>query len=274
MKLDRRHETCAEMPAFQSIANGLTTIGRPRLLFSICLPFIWSGAYFVFAFRDEWLPAAFCLVALSFVTYGSLSHDLVHGNLGLRKPANHVLLSLIELMALRSGHAYRLAHLHHHSHFPNDDDVEARAAGMTFLGTLLEGIVFVPRIWIWALRNAKRDRWLIAAEGAACICIVVASVAMYAVTVVPLVYVVLMVMGSWVIPLTTSYIPHMADGNDELHQTRRFRGIVASCVAFEHLYHLEHHLYPAVPHHHWPELARRLDPYLDAASVKPVKFWF
>jgi beta-carotene hydroxylase len=39
------------------------------------------------------------------------------------------------------------------------------------------------------------------------------------------------------------------------------------------LYHLEHHLYPAVPHHHWPELARRLDPYLDAADIAPVKLW-
>jgi beta-carotene hydroxylase len=202
------------MPAFHTITDGLTTISMPRLLLSLCLPFFWCGAYFVFAFHGNWLAAASFLVALSFVTYGSLSHDLVHGNLGLTGRTNHILLSLVELMALRSGHAYRLAHLHHHAHFPNDDDVEARAAEMTFIGALLEGIVFVPRIWIWALRNAKRDRWLIAAEGAACICIVVASVAMYTVTAVPLVYVVLMVMGSWVIPLTTSYIPHMADGND------------------------------------------------------------
>ena len=40
------------------------------------------------------------------------------------------------------------------------------------------------------------------------------------------------------------------------------------------LYHLEHHLYPAVPHHHWPALARRLDPYFDAAGIVPVKFGF
>jgi beta-carotene hydroxylase len=33
-------------------------------------------------------------------------------------------------------------------------------------------------------------------------------------------------------------------------------------------------LYPMVPHHHWPALARRLDPYLDAAGVVPVKLWF
>jgi beta-carotene hydroxylase len=83
-----------------------------------------------------------------------------------------------------------------------------------------------------------------------------------------------MIMGAWVIPLVTSYIPHIRDGEDELHRTRRFRGKVASVLALEHLYHLEHHLYPMVPHHHWPALARRLDPYLDAAGVVPVKLWF
>ena len=36
-------------------------------------------------------------------------------------------------------------------------------------------------------------------------------------------------------------------------------------------YHLEHHLYPQVPSHHLPELARRLGPVLVAAGVQPVR---
>jgi beta-carotene hydroxylase len=80
-----------------------------------------------------------------------------------------------------------------------------------------------------------------------------------------------MVMGSWVIPLVTSYVPHDPSGATALAQTRRFRGKVLSVIALQHLYHLEHHLYPGVPHQNWPELARRLDPYLDAAGVPAVK---
>jgi beta-carotene hydroxylase len=38
-----------------------------------------------------------------------------------------------------------------------------------------------------------------------------------------------------------------------------------------HLYHLEHHLYPRVPAHHWRELSARLDPYLDAADVPAIR---
>jgi beta-carotene hydroxylase len=83
-----------------------------------------------------------------------------------------------------------------------------------------------------------------------------------------------MVLGSWVIPLIAAYLPHNAAGRTTLWQTRLFRGRVASVVAMEHLYHLEHHLYPGVPHHNWPKLARRLDPYFQAAGVKPIVLGF
>lgn len=89
-----------------------------------------------------------------------------------------------------------------------------------------------------------------------------------------LVYVALMKMGSWIIPLTTSYLPHDPQGVDEISQTRAFRGIVASIVGVQHLYHLEHHLFPSVPHANWPLLAKRLDPHLTKAGVKPIVFWF
>jgi beta-carotene hydroxylase len=48
-----------------------------------------------------------------------------------------------------------------------------------------------------------------------------------------------------------------------------FRGWFVRLIAFDHLYHLEHHLYPAVPHHHWKHLAQRLDPHLARAGVRP-----
>jgi beta-carotene hydroxylase len=56
-------------------------------------------------------------------------------------------------------------------------------------------------------------------------------------------------------------------------QTRLFRGQVLRWLAFEHLYHLEHHLYPQVPHHRWPELARRLDPFFAEAGVPAIQLW-
>jgi beta-carotene hydroxylase len=63
-------------------------------------------------------------------------------------------------------------------------------------------------------------------------------------------------------------------GTTELTQTRLFRGKVLSVIAAGHLYHLEHHLYPQVPHHHWPQLARRLDPHFARLEIEPVTLLF
>jgi fatty acid desaturase len=262
------------LPSLHDLGLDLLHVPLPRRLFSLALPFLWCGAYFVLATRGWWLAAVLAVMALSFVTYGSISHDLVHRTLGLPRRANDLLLCLVELLALRSGHAYRAAHLHHHARYPGLDDIEATAARRSWMGALAEGVVFQFRIWLWAVRRAPQDRGWIIGEGLARLSLAVLAMALLPVTPVPLVYGGLVVMGSWVIPLVTSYLPHDPNGVNELFQTRVFRGVVASVIALEHLYHLEHHLYPAAPHHNWPKLAKRLDPYLVRAGVKPVRWWF
>lgn len=262
------------VPSLRELGLDLVQVSRLRRLISLAAPFFWCGAYFAFAALGWWLAAIFALAALTFVTYGSTSHDLVHGNLGLPRAVNDVFLCLIELLTLRSGHAYRAAHLHHHARYPETDDVEGAAARMSFFRTLAEGVVFQGRIWWWAVRHSDHDKVWILGEGAACIALFGVAVLIVPLTPVLLVYVVLLITGSWLFPLITSYVPHTPDGENELFQTRAFRGVVASLVAFEHLYHLEHHLYPAVPHHNWSRLARRLDPYFAAVGVKPIKILF
>lgn len=265
---------CLRIPSLRELGPDLTRISVQRRFLSLLLPFLWCGAYFAFAVAGWWTLAVFALVALSFVTYGSVSHDLVHRSLGLPRRTNDVLLCVIELLALRSGHAYQAAHLHHHVRYPQPDDIESIASRYSWFGALAEGLVFQFRIYRWALRHARRVRTWILAEGLACLLVVALAVAFLPLTPVFLVYVLLMVAGGWIIPLVTSYVPHDPEGKDELSQTRLFRGRVASAVALEHLYHLEHHLYPSVPHQNWPTLAKRLDPFFQRAGVKAVKFWF
>jgi beta-carotene hydroxylase len=145
---------------------------------------------------------------------------------------------------------------------------------MSFARTLLEGIIFQPRIMLWAAARHGRSHLVVVVEIVLVVLLLAACLATIAWTPVFAVYAALMVIGSWVIPLVTSHVPHNPAGTTALSQTRLFRGKVASLVAMEHLYHLEHHLYPAVPHHNWPKLARRLDPYFNAAGVKPVVLGF
>lgn len=261
-------------PSLQELGPDLLRVSPLRRMLSLVLPFGYAMGYFVLAAVGWWIPAVICLMALSFVTYGSVSHDLVHRSLGLGRRANDVLLTLIELLAFRSGTAYRLSHLHHHRRYPAEDDVEGAAAGMTLWGALVEGIHFQLKIFTWAWRQHPRRRFGLAIEGTLIAALYAMSALLLPWTPIPLLYAILMTVGAWIIPLITSYLPHDPGATDELHQTRAYRGVVLSVLAFQHLYHLEHHLYPAVPHQHWPELARRLDPFLRRAGVVPFRLWF
>lgn len=86
-----------------------------------------------------------------------------------------------------------------------------------------------------------------------------------------LVYAVMVIVGSWVYPLLTVHLPHRHYGDTPLTQTHTLRGRVVPALFLELTYHLEHHLYPQVPSHHLSRLARRLDPVLAEAGVRPRK---
>ena len=258
------------LPPLRTLGSDLRRVARWQVTVSLAVPWCCLGIYIASAVQGWWPLAVLGVMALSFFTYGSISHDLVHGNLGLPRWLNDALLCATELLAVRSGHAYRAVHLHHHARYPADDDVEGAASRMSLGRTIVEGMILQPRCWRWAVRRGGSSRGWIWFEGAACAAIIIASVVLVPFTIIPAVYVALVIAGSWIIPLITSYIPHAPDAADPLKQTRLFRGRLLSWIAVEHLYHLEHHLYPQVPHHHWAELARRLDPHFERAGLQPI----
>ncbi|MCA9014835.1 MAG: fatty acid desaturase [Planctomycetaceae bacterium] len=264
----------SDLPRLSDIGTDLLQITRCQRARALSIPFIACLAYWLFAWYANWLFAVLSLVVMSFVTYGSSSHDLVHHNLGLKRSTNEFFLFLIEAISLRSGHAYQVVHLNHHARFPHEDDIEADASRMTFLRAILEGFVFQFRIYFWALRNPRgRLSWIIA-EGAIVVSLILGAMIAIPFTIIPITYVGLMIAGSWIIPLITAYIPHDSQVTDAANQTRLFRGTLFRLIAFDHLYHLEHHLYPNVPHQNWPRLAQRLNPWFEKIGLKSIRFWF
>lgn len=262
-----------EKPSLKDLGFDLLTLSRYQLLSTLLMPYVFCAAFFVFAFNEQWVLAVLSTMGLSFATYGSTSHDLVHENLKLTKTLNANLLSLVELISFRSGHAYKLSHLHHHKRFPHDDDVEGAASKMTFPRALLEGVIFQIRIYSWAIVHHRNRPYYprILVEGILVILLIAGCFYSRSFTPVYFYYMCLMIGGSWIIPLVTSYFVHTPEGDIALRQTRLFRGVFFSLVAFNHLYHLEHHLYPMVPHKNWPKLASRLDTYFEMHGVKPLE---
>ena len=267
-------ETGCELPSLDELGRDLLRVPLWRTFISLATPFVLAALFFVLAAEGHWIAAIACPVAISFLTYGSISHDLVHRTLRLPHWLNELMLMLIEGIAFRSGHAYRAVHLHHHATFPAADDIEGSAARMPLWRALVEGIGLQGRLWFFAMRRPGAHRPWAVAECVMTTLMFAACLAALPYTVIPFAYAALMIAGSWIFPLVTAYIPHDAAAPTDIHQTRLFRGKVLSIVALEHLYHLEHHLYPSVPHHNWPQLASRLDPVFESAGLKPVKLLF
>ncbi len=258
------------LPTLDQLGRDLLRVPRWRRAVSLSAPFALTALFFVFFARGWWLAALACPVMLSLLTYASISHDLVHRNLGLPRWLNESLLAAIELLAFRSGHAYRVSHLHHHSRFPAPDDVEGAAAGMSWWRALLDGPALQGRLWLMALQRRGPHRLWVVLEGATVLSMLGASLAIIRSHPAPAIFAALMIAGSWIYPFMTSFLPHNPHGTSELTQTRLFRGRFFSILALEHLYHLEHHLYPQVPHHNWPRLAARLDPAFAELGIRPV----
>ena len=122
----------ADFPSLDTLGRDLLAVHTWRRAISLATPFLLTIGFFVFAAQGWLIASVVCTMLLTFFTYGSISHDLVHRTLRLPRAFNEALLCAIELMAFRSGHAYRFAHLNHHARFPAADDLEGAAAGMTW----------------------------------------------------------------------------------------------------------------------------------------------
>jgi beta-carotene hydroxylase len=259
--------TATVLPALDSLGDDLVAITPFRRRLALARPFAYLGAYGAAAATGHWVLALVALFLL-FCADISLMHDAVHGTLGLRRRGTDWTLFGAGALLLVSGHAYRRTHQQHHKVFPGPDDPEGEAARLTPLQCLLDGPLHVPRIWLWAFRRAPRRGWLVA-EALVPFAGLAGGVAILPWTPALLVYASLVIAGGWLYPLLTVYLPHHHYGDEPVKQARTLRGRILPTLLLEQTYHLEHHLYPRVPSHKLPELARRLDPHLRDAGVNP-----
>ncbi len=250
----------------------LTTSARQRRL-ALTRPLVLLAVYAAVAYWELWWLTPL-VVFLLFVAVVTATHDVVHGSLGLGARATDWWLFVLGAVLLESGHAYRCTHLRHHQVFPGADDPEGAPARMRFGQAVLYGVVFLPRLWVWAYRRQRGNRpqqcWLLL-EAGWCLGVMVAGALCWPWTKAVGAYAGLVLVGSWVYPLLTVYLPHHGYGDHPLHQTGTLRGWIIPALFLELTYHLEHHLYPGVPSHHLAELSKRLEPVFQKAGVRPTR---
>jgi fatty acid desaturase len=185
-------------------------------------------------------------------------HNAFHYAVGVSPRAHEWLMFVLSPLMMSAMHAVQWNHLRHHRHCMDDDDVEAFSARMPGWKALLTGPQFPVRLHHAALTLAKpRIRRWIHAELAA-----IAAIAVLAFFVLDLAWlryhVIAMTVGQCFSAFFAVWTVH--HDCDRTHFiARTLRNEVKSLVSYNMFYHVEHHLFPAVPTCHLPELSKRLD---------------
>jgi beta-carotene hydroxylase len=259
------------LPRLEALGADLLRTTRWQRWLACSRPVVGMAAYAAAAYFGWWWPTPL-IVFFIFIAIVTVTHDVVHGSLGLGPRQTEWALFFFGAILLESGHAYRASHLQHHRVFPGPDDPEGSPARMSFWGAVLHGPVFLPRLWWWAYRRQRgrpdQRRWLLL-EAAWAIGLPLLGIALRPWTPAVLIYCLLAIFGSWVYPLLTVHLPHRNYGDTPLTQTHTLRGRLLPALFLELTYHLEHHLYPAVPSHNLPLLSHRLDPLFREAGLVP-----
>ncbi len=260
-----------ELPSLVDLGADLLLTRPSQRWQALARPFLGVTAYALAAHAGLWWLTPL-VVFLIFVAVVTVTHDVVHGALGLSRRQTEMALFAMGAVLLESGHAYRATHLRHHRVFPGRDDPEGDPARQTLVRAVLWAPWFLPRLWCWAYARAKpggdQRRWLVV-EAAWALAVPAVGLWLLPRTPAVVVYATLAIAGSWVYPLLTVHLPHRHYGATPLTQTHTLRGRIIPALFLELTYHLEHHLYPEVPSHHLPELSRRLDPLFRTAGVRP-----
>jgi fatty acid desaturase len=261
--------TSIPVPRLESLGRDLLVTTHRQRWLACARPFLGLLALGTVAYLGWWWLAP-VIVFLIFVAVVTVTHDVVHGSLGLGPRQTEWALFIFGAVLLESGHAYRATHLQHHRVFPGPNDPEGDPARMTFWTAVLHGPLFLPRLWWWSYRQFRGRpgprAWLLAEAVWAC-GVPLAGILLYPWSAAVLLYAALVLVGSWVYPLLTVHLPHHHYGDSPWTQPSSLRGRIIPALFLELTYHLEHHLFPAVPSHHLVELSRRLEPHFQSAGV-------
>ncbi len=230
----------------------------------LSLPFLllswWSAS------QGIWLLA---LAASFFFFMAALrqAHDCYHRTLGVNKVATELMLFMLSITMLCSTHAIRHTHLNHHRDPLGDSDVEGNWARLPWYQAILGGGLFSVAIqWFGLTHGNRRNRLLVMVD-----MLLISAVIMTAfMTMHPVLmyHVLVMLVANMMVGFFAVWSVH--HGCDEIIYARSERQPLINRLTFNLLYHVEHHLFPAVPTNRLPELAKRLDIAAPQWTQQPV----
>lgn len=235
----------------------LCSLTRREVCWELCLPLPWLAASLALAQLRLWLPALACSF-MFFLCGLRQAHNAFHRALGISSGAHECVLYGLSLLMLGSLHAVRWNHLRHHRHCMDESDAEAFSARLPAWQALLLGPWFPFLLHRTALRlGGARLRGGIAAELAGTLAVIGLALALPGAVALRY-HVIAMAVGHCLASFFAVWTVHHGCDPSE-HAARTIRSRWKGLVTYNMFFHLEHHLFPAVPTCHLPLLAERLD---------------
>lgn len=233
------------------IENNLTI---PWFIISIALSY---NGYYFFA-----LPFS----AFFFLTGLRQVHNGFHNSLGTNKFLTWLSLYINSVLMLVSIHAVKFNHIRHHKYCLAEEDYEGKSAKMTWYGAILYGPVHIFLIHkiTWQLGNSKYKRNMLIELLSIAAFI---SIAFYFKLDFLIYHIIVMIIGEFLMAFFAVWTVHH-DTHDNPEYARTQRSGWKNKITFSMFYHLEHHLFPAVPTIKLPELAKRIDEALPEMEKK------
>lgn len=256
----------------------LRQLTRRQIAYNVMLPYPFLLLSWWFA-SQSWYVLACGASYLFFAAAFRQAHDGYHHSLGTGKRTITALLLLLSVLLMTSLHNIRATHMEHHRNPLGDSDVEGSLAKVSWWRAMLGGVSYRLDIYRQGLRlSSRRNQRIIWLEfGLIALVIIVAliltvfSVSALAMIAQVLVYhISTMMLANASVGIIAVWGVHH-DCDETIARTER--NPLVNLLTFNLLYHVEHHLFPAVPSNHLPELAKRLDtvaPHLTKAHVLPT----
>ena len=255
----------------------LRQLTRAQIAYNLILPYPFLLLSWWFASQSLYVLACGASY-LFFAAAFRQAHDGYHHSLGTGKRATTAILLLLSVLLMTSLHSIRATHMEHHRNPLGDSDIEGRLAKGSWWQALLGGIAYRLDIYRQGFRLSSRRNQRIAWLEFGLIALVVMTAIVLTVLTIPAIAMLAQVL---IYHLLTMMLANASVGiiavwgvHHDCDETiaRTERNPLVNLLTFNLLYHVEHHLFPAVPSNHLPELAKRLDaaaPHLTKAHVLP-----
>jgi fatty acid desaturase len=248
----------------------LVRLSRIEQLWELSLSAPWLAASLVCYGRGGgWVVAGAGCTFFFFLTGLRQSHNAQHYSIGIGRRGQDLMLLALSVLMMMSMHAVQVTHLAHHRNCLGEGDIEAGDAQRPWYVALLLGPIFPFRLIAEALRrgNAGKRRWIAAELGLMAIW---AGIVLFVLHVPALKWHLLAVSAGECLTACFAVwtVHHGCDAHD---LARTQRGWLKNFVSYGMFYHLEHHLFPAVPTGHLLKLAERLD--AAEPELQPRQVW-